>query len=690
MRKKKGVYITMKRANRVVSAAVALCMAATMVAPVWAAAPAAQSGEQQGQVLPLPKKPMYDSATASSAEANGMVNGDGLAKLAFDGRVGHAWHSQYSNAPTPHYIEWDLTKQAKTNAMVTGIRYEMKNHDNGGNGRWQKIKIYSQTKDEANTENWTDRGEYTISSGNEKISFDVAFEAAKMKVEVKQSVRNYACAGEITVYGTDRYTVINQADVTKKQAATSANGNGPDKAFDGDANTHWESNWNANGPGLLGWSFANARTVAGIQYTPRYQVNGSGGLTDGGANGQWRGTVAVYGCVNAPEDANFQNLKQKIAESANSEENADQYGQWKKLGEVTFNDADYFRNPIDIIFTQPTEVTDLVVKINRSRVNSDNNNDKDFTAAEINTYELVSKENPAPVEIVGSSVTLGGTIGMNVVYRMDSSLTSEQQANLTMKVKIDDPTEGAVTEYTLKCADGKAVEQDNYQDCKQLTVPIAARQMTDKITVTLMDGENQIGAAQEFKVQKYAEDLIASQGNSNEKLKHILIYMLQYGAAMQNYKGYKTNDLANAHYRWDGEVDGVTAANIAAVNANKPVVVPEGLSVQASLQLYGDTAMGFYFDNDAVAGKEFTVDNGLTVKQSEKNGKAYVEVGGIRPDQLADQIVLHVGDLGDVKISPMNYAESVVKDSTSSAALQKVVKAMFRYYEAAVAYKTAQ
>ena len=81
--------------------------------------------------------------------------------------------------------------------------------------------------------------------------------------------------------------------------------------------------------------------------------------------------------------------------------------------------------------------------------------------------------------------------------------------------------------------------------------------------------------------------------------------------------------------------------------------------------------------------------NGESVGTDIKNGMFYVEIAGINPQDLADQITVSVTDGTDsleVTYSPLNYIVRIYERETSSAELKAVVQALYGYYLAASEY----
>ena len=107
----------------------------------------------------------------------------------------------------------------------------------------------------------------------------------------------------------------------------------------------------------------------------------------------------------------------------------------------------------------------------------------------------------------------------------------------------------------------------------------------------------------------------------------------------------------------------------------------------ATLLFRSNVAVRFYFTGD-VSGLKFTV-NGQEQKAIAKGDMSYVEIDGIVPQNLDQQITLTVTDpQGGTMIityGPMNYIVNM--SAGGSAELQNLLLKMYNYHLAAKNYK---
>ena len=211
-----------------------------------------------------------------------------------------------------------------------------------------------------------------------------------------------------------------------------------------------------------------------------------------------------------------------------------------------------------------------------------------------------------------------------------------------------------------------------------VTVNVAAAQMNDTIVLTVKNGE-EIVHTDEYSVREYAETIL--NGDYADYVKEMVKEMLNYGAAAQNYFGYNDSDLANAGYELDSSAEVPT--EVPAITVEDKLA---GISLYGmSLVFRNKTAVRFYFN---VSGNiaDYTFSQGTPVQ---KDGKYYVEIGNINPQDLANDITLSVNDGAlSVTYSPLNYIVRKYNNADSSAELKALVQAMYGYHLEAEYYNS--
>ena len=205
------------------------------------------------------------------------------------------------------------------------------------------------------------------------------------------------------------------------------------------------------------------------------------------------------------------------------------------------------------------------------------------------------------------------------------------------------------------------------------SITLAAAQMTDEITVKV-NGKALEGT---YSVRAYADVILADETKADC---HALVKeMLNYGAASQTFFGH-TGTLAN---------EGITVEAAAVPTEGGDVSVSgsvDGITFYGASLLHKDKiAVRFYFQADSIEGLNFTV-NGETCEAVSKDDKFYVEVAGINPQDLNDDIVVMVNEELSVSYSPMDYIIRMYNKAESSAELKALVQALYGYYATAEAY----
>ena len=199
-----------------------------------------------------------------------------------------------------------------------------------------------------------------------------------------------------------------------------------------------------------------------------------------------------------------------------------------------------------------------------------------------------------------------------------------------------------------------------------VSIDLAAAQMCDEITITV----NGLHLEKTYSVKEYADAILAD--SSLSEYHNLVKAMLVYGAASQNYFGYNTDNLASADV--STAVVPETTTDIA-LSDNI-----DGLDFYgASLSYRNKIAVRFYFTAD-LSGYTVNVD-GYTYT----TGENYVEIAGILPQDLGNQITVTVtdaaGNVISVSYGPMNYI--VRMNAKGSETAKALVQALYGYSMAA-------
>ncbi len=284
---------------------------------------------------------------------------------------------------------------------------------------------------------------------------------------------------------------------------------------------------------------------------------------------------------------------------------------------------------------------------------------------------------PSP-GLVGSTVTLGGNLGVNFWFELNDEILADENAKVIMNV----PNSGTYTEVVVPVTDGLWVDGHYI-----FTAEVAAKEMTSAIEVQLVatDFETEVYT---YTVQDYLVSILADAENYAAE-QRLVKALLNYGAASQVYFNYNTDALAN-----DTEL--MTDADRELTEANNdyyaPVINGEGDSIKyygASLVLDSETSLKFYFTVDETTLPEDAIPsiniNGLPGARLEKNGNMwFVKIENIAAHQLGNAYTLSIGNGCTITYSAMSYAYQA--QQSSKAALVDVANALSAYFSAVGAY----
>ena len=269
----------------------------------------------------------------------------------------------------------------------------------------------------------------------------------------------------------------------------------------------------------------------------------------------------------------------------------------------------------------------------------------------------------ANAEVVGRQLMLGDDLSMHFYTKVENA------SNATATISV-----GGIKRETYSLS--KLTAGENGYD---LSVHLAAAEMTDKIILTVNDGASNI-LTDTYTVRDYAHYLI--ENNYTDETKALTKELLNYGAKAQLYFGHKTGDLANATYSIETEAVLPEAAPTVEVSDNLSGMDFYG----ASMVFESKIAVRFYFAAENGAdGFTFAVD-GKTYGTQWKNGRHYIEVADINPDQMDTLLNISVtkGEESlNFRYSPMSYITRMYNKASSSQALKDMLLAATGYFEAA-------
>lgn len=239
------------------------------------------------------------------------------------------------------------------------------------------------------------------------------------------------------------------------------------------------------------------------------------------------------------------------------------------------------------------------------------------------------------------------------------------------KISVNFQIELEETDVVTVTVGGDAADFD--RNGNAISVDVAAAQMTDIIVISI----NGVALPNTYSVRGYADYILDEANGFDDTTKNLVKAMLCYGGAAQVYFEYNTESFADANIEMTAQAPAGNA--VLDVNGNLDGIQFYGASVVHKNRI----AVRFYFTGSI---------EGLTFSQGtpvEKNGMYYIEVADINPQDIGNVIEIEVSDGTDsltVSYSVLSYIVRMYEKADSSAATKALVKALYNYYLAALAY----
>lgn len=231
---------------------------------------------------------------------------------------------------------------------------------------------------------------------------------------------------------------------------------------------------------------------------------------------------------------------------------------------------------------------------------------------------------------------------------------------------------------------------------------IAAKEMTDMISVTIYEGDNVVSETATESIESYA--LRTLEKNTNTYLQTTLVDMLNYGADAQTYFGHNADNLANADLtdaqkKYGTQTDAVISETMKSIQDTSEVTFA-GASVTAETTLY----LSFYFEGitaQSVSNFKAVItytDHYGTSKTRNIAGSSFVSKSGYYGPRLtglaiADgrQIVnckIYNGNtlVAEAEASVEGYAAQTIKTNSDDVNLVNVCKTLMKFVDSAKAY----
>ena len=273
------------------------------------------------------------------------------------------------------------------------------------------------------------------------------------------------------------------------------------------------------------------------------------------------------------------------------------------------------------------------------------------------------------VNILGASMTVGSDLSLNCYVRL-----ADTYKNAVMYFEMEsEKTDATVGKY------------DANSDCYIFTFnQLPPQTMGDTITATLMWSGEVLAEMKDYSIKDYAEALL-KDNDSSDVLKQLVSDMLHYGAAAQNYTGYKTDALVTA------DVEGIKTAS--AVDLTN---VTTDLTLSESTGTVKFTSAGVWFDyNNRLYVKVNSTENAsVVVRANEQDVVTLQEDNTFLTDGISatDFDKIYTFDLyeGDTLVQTLTYSvKSYVlsMQNSQNESMKALANALYAYGKSAEAYK---
>lgn len=285
--------------------------------------------------------------------------------------------------------------------------------------------------------------------------------------------------------------------------------------------------------------------------------------------------------------------------------------------------------------------------------------------------------------LVGHSLTLDGSVGVNFYMELSSEVISDSSAYMeftlpggkTSTVKVSEaPTEviSGTTYYKFKCQ-------------------VNATAMTDTITAQI---KSTVGNSKvyEYTVKEYADYLFEHKNENTEftKAAELIEAMVNYGSYAQIYAGYNTENLAVGDA---GDLKSVADVTIDEYTYTPSESETKVIFAGANLSLLSTTTLRMWFKITDVEAESVMIGyQGKSLEMKQSGDYYYVELVGIPASNLDDEFNIDIIDGStafQVTYSPMVYCANVVTRATTETRtedLKNLIKALVLYNQAADAY----
>ena len=263
-----------------------------------------------------------------------------------------------------------------------------------------------------------------------------------------------------------------------------------------------------------------------------------------------------------------------------------------------------------------------------------------------------------------ASLSLKGNIGVSFYMDLSTAVIDDSSAYMQFTLP------NGSTEKILVSAAEKNTTITEGKTYYVFSCEVAAKEMTADIKAQIISGDS---ASESFTytVKNYADTLLNSEEYDDET-KKLVISMLNYGAASQEYFDYNTDSLANSSLTDEQKrLPDTQASDLSAYKSS----YTKDENYKGSTSYYGsslvlesgtDVKHYFAYDSANTSVKSFVCKdgNGNYYQISQSGDYLYVRIDNIPGHKLGDTLTLSLYEyevkVGEISYSPLSYVYSVL------------------------------
>lgn len=268
--------------------------------------------------------------------------------------------------------------------------------------------------------------------------------------------------------------------------------------------------------------------------------------------------------------------------------------------------------------------------------------------------------------LTGYSISLSGNIGVNFYMSLDESVLADETAYMQFNLP-----NGTTSQVNVSEAKTEVIDGETYHIFPCQVVP---KEYYDEITAQIITASG-AGKAYRYSVYDYCYMMKISSSKYGDEIAALASAIILYCQHADCY-------FKNSEYlAIESEIEAITTADLAGFKMQTSGELPNGISYSGStLLLESNTTVRHYFK----------VKSGVDVSKygftGEKDGYYYKDFTNISAANLATMQDFKVGGW-TISYSPMSYAYAVLSKDTATKDLKDLVKSLYLYQQAAVAYQ---